>query len=252
MGITSRRVQEINGTIIHKNLLFFSQFLPSFCNTSSSGFKYHFYIAFDYNDYFFQQETFLIQFTSLFYEITLKNCPDDSSYKLHFVQCSHSKSPARAQNDAMMIAYMSNMAYFYRINDDTVMTTPNWTTIYIKTLSRMHPPYVGVIGPFTLGEKSRFLTYEFVSYIHFDIFGFYYPHYFIDACGDTWISSVYLPGRSYKLKEVKLLHTKSLGKRYGHPRNHFSSVRRQVKKHQPILTRWVKGKYLKKALKYCP
>ncbi len=34
---------------------------------------------------------------------------------LHLVDCDHAGNPAWAQNDAMMTAYMDNVAYFFRV-----------------------------------------------------------------------------------------------------------------------------------------
>ena len=47
----------------------------------------------------------------------------------------------------MMAAYMDNMAYYYRVNDDTVMETTGWTEKLVEELLRSDPPNVGVVGP---------------------------------------------------------------------------------------------------------
>ena len=47
----------------------------------------------------------------------------------------------------MMGAYMDDMAYYYRVNDDTVMETGGWTEKMIEQLLRSEPTNVGVAGP---------------------------------------------------------------------------------------------------------
>ena len=61
--------------------------------------------------------------------------------------CDHTGHPAWAQNDAMMGAYMDDMAYYYRVNDDTVLETGSWTEKMIEQLLRSEPANVGVAGP---------------------------------------------------------------------------------------------------------
>ena len=40
---------------------------------------------------------------------------------------------------------------------------------------------------------------------HIEIFGFYYPRIFTDWFADNWITEVYLPNRTVKLRQVKVL-----------------------------------------------
>ena len=58
------------------------------------------------------------------------------------------------------------------------------------------------------------MTYDFVHRTHVDIFGYYYPRAFPDWWADNWITRVYQPGRSTKLRNVHLFHAMSLGQRY--------------------------------------
>ena len=96
------------------------------------------------------------------------------------VHCNHNKKPAWAQNDAMMEAYIDGMDYGYRINDDTLLTTPGWTEAFINVLSSMDPPNIGVVGPTHSGGNTNILTYDFTSSVHIDVFGFHYPKIFTD------------------------------------------------------------------------
>ena len=157
------------------------------------------------------------------------------------IQVNYTGKPARAQNDAMMEAYLDNMDYFYRVNDDTKLQTVGWTEAFIYALLTFDPPNVGVVGPNHRGGNTVILTYEFTSKLHVEIFGFYYPKLYTDWYGgknyvglirkryyykyylylalwlycnlcisysstDEWISMVYQPNRSVKLSNVKLKH----------------------------------------------
>ena len=196
MGITSRGLHPRRKIQLWP---FFSQLLTSFCKTVSTGYNYNFFLAYDYNDKFFTDDKLHEIFAKEFRDYTHQNCPASSVYSLHFVQCTHSGKPANAQNDAMMAAYMLNMAYYYRINDDTIMATKGWTELFIGALKKYDPPNVGVVGPNHKGGNTGILTYDFVSIDHVNIFGCYYPHVFTDWWGDSWISTVYLPGRVSKV-----------------------------------------------------
>ena len=203
MGITSAKLYKKKELSVWP---FFKQLLPSFCKTASKGYNYHFFLAYDYTDKYFTNSETLDQFTKKFMDYTKGNCPQSSVYLIHFIQCSHHGKPANAQNDAMMAAYMLNMAYFYRINDDTVMSTGGWTEIFIKRLFKYSPNDVGVVGPKHKNGNTNILTYDFVSWHHVGIFGCYYPHVSTDWWGDSWISEVYKPGRVTKVKKLQIVH----------------------------------------------
>jgi len=119
---------------------------------------------------------------------------------LHLVECQHSGRPAWAQNDAMMAAYMDNMDYYYRVNDDTVMETTGWTEKFIDELERFNPPKIGVVGPWFREGNVVILTHDFVHRTHIDILGFYYPRVFTDWFADDWITGVYWPERCRKVQ----------------------------------------------------
>ena len=95
-------------------LPFFKGLLESFCRTASYGFHYHFYVAHDHEDPFFAKNGSHNQFVKTFHVERQRMCPEKLNVSLHLVECAHSGHPAWAQNDAMMAAYMDNMAYYYR------------------------------------------------------------------------------------------------------------------------------------------
>lgn len=194
--------------------MFFSQLLPSFCQTASPGFDYHFYLAYDKNDLFYSKQDGREKFRTVFEKA---DCAARRRFNvtLHFVRCSHDGRPAWAQNDAMMEAYLDDMDYYYRINDDTKMATTNWTWKLINALRQYDPPNLGVVGPtFDKGNRA-ILTYDFVHKTHVDLFGYYYPREFTDWFADGWITAVYdQVKRKRKLHGLMVAHTKSGGTRY--------------------------------------
>ena len=194
---------------------FFLDLMPSFCATASKAYKYTFYLAFDFDDSLLSRRDQLNMFVEYFNLIKDKKCKHLSYVGLNFVNCSHSRRPAWAQNDAMMSAYLDNNDYLYRVNDDARMTTKQWTEIFIKTLSSYDPPNIGVVGPNHTGGNLDILTFEFVHQSHIDIFGFHYPRDFWDWFADKWITYVYQPRWMTKLNTVLMEHHIGLsGSRY--------------------------------------
>jgi len=215
MGITSKGIPDKSEYNIVTNYELFNTFLPSFCATTSVSFEYAFYLAYDQSDSAFSRPSFLQAFQSTFRNQIKAQCALGFKASIHMVQCRHAGKPAWAQNDAMMEAYLDNVDYHFRINDDTVLQTKNWTEKFISTLLKYDPPNLGVVGPTHSGGNMAILTYDFVHRTHVDVLGYYYPRLFTDWWGDDWVTRVYIPGRSIKLETVRLAHTMSLGQRYG-------------------------------------
>ena len=121
-------------------------------------------------------------FSELFWPLLKKSCKRKNIVvnRVKLVHCEHDNKPARAQNDAMMEAYVDGMDYGYRINDDTKFVTSGWTEKFIKTLESFDPPNIGVVGPNHSGGNVNILTYDFTSSKHIDIFGLHYPSMFVD------------------------------------------------------------------------
>ena len=213
-GITSKGLQSVNESNIAKKFQFISSLLPSFCHTVSSHFIYAFYLAHDYTDPVFSDDRLSAAFTEAFRHQISEVCPHSVRPKLHLINCTHSGKPAWAQNDAMMDAYHNNADYFYRVNDDTKMVTPQWAETFVAALDRYDPPRVGVVGPSHHGGNTDILTHDFVHRTHIDVFGFYYPRVFTDWFGDGWITRVYKPDRCTKMRQVRVKHTQRLGTRY--------------------------------------
>ena len=126
-AITTKNVSSAEE--INTSLLYFTQLLPSFCKTASPGYFYRFYMGYDFNDTILSTPVGKQVFTKYFHLITTTNCEGDFEVDVQFVQCNHSGKMAWAHNDALLEAYKDGMDYFYMVNDDTIMTTHNWTNI---------------------------------------------------------------------------------------------------------------------------
>ena len=196
---------------------FFHTLLPSFCATVTPGVaNFHFFISFDDQDSFFKDPRLLCIFTDLFHTSLATHCGhlNADEVSLHLVQCNHNKHPAWAQNDAVWTAYLFNMEYIYRLNDDSKLISKHWLERMVTTLREFDPPNLGVVGPNHKGGNTAILTYDFVHKTHLELFGFHYPRVFINWSADNWITDVYSPERMRKLVDVVLRHTLEKGQRY--------------------------------------
>ncbi|ELT90983.1 hypothetical protein CAPTEDRAFT_222571 [Capitella teleta] len=243
-GITSSKLKGITKDNIPEKFQFFFTLFPSFCKSASSGYDYHFYLAYDHVDTAFSNATLVQAFHTHFKAKADALCSKEvaASLSLHFVQCSHHKKPAWAQNDAMMEAFMDNVDYFYRVNDDSDLKSVGWTPAFIKALEQHVPPKVGVVGPKHKGGNTAILTYDFVHKTHVELFGFYYPRTFSDWYADDWITKVYRPDLSTKLKEIQVVHTMKLGQRYGTTWGKGKELPTRLARDQITLKRYVKYK----------
>ena len=188
LALTTREQTDLKDETLAFQLPFFKGLLSSFCRTATVGYDYNFYVAHDHDDPYFHKNSSHQGFTNAFYNQVKLGCPKTMNVTLHLVECNHAGNPAWAQNDAMMAAYMDNMAYYYRVNDDTVMETTGWAEKLIEHLLRYSPVNVGVVGPYFKEGNTAILTHDFVHRSHVDIFGFYYPRVFTDWFADDWIT----------------------------------------------------------------
>jgi hypothetical protein len=211
-AITSKGL-EMTETDHVTGLAIFWQLLPNFCKTASVGYEYHFYFGYDDTDVLGNEE-YLVSIHEHFDRFMARSCSDFTIGGLHMVHCNYTGKPAWAQNDAMMQAYLDGTDFFYRLNDDTMLKTTNWTETFIDVLAQQNPPFVGVVGPTCGIEPADIISHDFVHRTHIEIFGYYYPRAYADWFADTWITYVYKPGLSVKLRDVIVDHTEVMGRRY--------------------------------------
>jgi hypothetical protein len=89
-----------------------------------------------------------------------------------------------------MFASVQGQGYFVRFNDDTLMMTKDWNKKCIVALRNGKPANVGVAA-LRDNRHASLQTHSFVSWLHKDIFGFYFPPHFKNWYEDDWITAVY-------------------------------------------------------------
>jgi len=171
--------------------------LPSIVATIESVYNYTVYIGIDTGDYLRTVEAKII-------------------HKFPFVKSVHVEGGTftKAVNQIAKLAYNDNMTYFVRINDDTKFVTKNWTSAGIQILKNYVPSNVGVVGPNCKHGNQQILTHDMVHRTHLDIFHNYYPPEFENWWADDWITNVYKPNMSIKLKTWVVHHNMVHGTRY--------------------------------------
>lgn len=137
------------------------------------------------------------------------------SVKLRPVRVNNTlKKPGPVFLEMARAAYAAGADFFYRINDDTELTT-TWPKIFVSTLLSLGVPY-GVVGPNCDQGNQKILTHDFVHRVHMDIFEMnYYPPQLSDWWMDDWISWVYGQTRTFKARDTSVIHhTGAHGQRY--------------------------------------
>lgn len=171
--------------------------LPSIVDTMESVYNYTVYLGIDKGDYLRTVEAKIV-------------------HKFPFVKLVHIEGGTitKAVNEIANISYNDNMMYMVRLTDDTRLLTQNWTSAGIQILKNYVPSNIGVVGP-TCGQgNTAILTNDMVHRTHIDIFHFYYPPEFENWWNDDWITNVYKPNRSIKLKFWEVHHNMIQGTRY--------------------------------------
>lgn len=127
-------------------------------------------------------------------------------------------APSQVVSQLALQAYADGCDYFYQVNDDTLIITPNWAPAMIEALSNnLLVANFGVTGPLDM-TNDRIFTHAFVHRTHIDIFGYYFPPYFKNWWSDDWISTVYGSEHSFRLKNILIKHNVEAQKEYGFTR----------------------------------
>ena len=132
-------------------------------------------------------------------------------------------------NDLMRDGYYTGSDYLLRINDDTEFTSSAWISLGVDTLKNFHPPNVGVVGPSCQQGNTKIMTHDMVHRTHLDIFKTYYPVVFHNWYIDNWISLVYGPNRTKKIKNWTVVHhVEQQGQRYKQVTSDSQWLQREV------------------------
>lgn len=78
-------------------------------------------------------------------------------------------APSQIVSQLMLSAYADNFDYFYQVNDDTSIVTPNWAPKLITMLAANPSiPNFGVTGPAD-SNNNKIFTHSFVHRTHFEV-----------------------------------------------------------------------------------
>lgn len=163
--------------------------IPSLYSTLENTFLYRIYIGIDEGD---RLMNFQDKIKSLF------DCAT--------TVIVHGRNFVKSVNAIAERAYSDGMDYLVRVNDDTKFVSENWASLAIAKLKEYVPQNIGVVGPTCNEGNIHILTHDMVHRTHLDIFSFYYPPYLENWWADDWITKVYEPFRSTKLKSWLVKH----------------------------------------------
>ena len=78
-------------------------------------------------------------------------------------------APTQVVSQVMLEAYVDGYDYYYQVNDDTIIVTPNWAPKLIQALaSNPSIPNLGVTGPLDTNNDKIF-THSFVHRTHLEV-----------------------------------------------------------------------------------
>lgn len=124
-------------------------------------------------------------------------------------------APSQVVSQLMLAGYGDNFDYFYQVNDDTMIVSPNWAPRLVQNLAANQlVPNFGVTGP-TDSNNEKIFTHSFVHRTHFDIFGHLFPTSFKNWWSDDWISTVYGQEHTFLVPDVSIMHNVQAQKTQG-------------------------------------
>ena len=173
---------------------FFRVLLPSFVDTATWNpqLRYRVYLGYDVGDPFYDSGRCLREAARIFRDRVGSRRPVELI--LH-ASSETEDAPCAVWNALFRRAHAEGADFFYQLGDDVVLETPGWARDFPAALL-LNPvlPGLGVTGP--MDRNSPWfgtLTQSFVSRVHMDVFGTYYPPVFKNWWSDDWITDVYAP-----------------------------------------------------------
>jgi hypothetical protein len=155
--------------------------LKTFLSTYDQEHSYVFYIGIDRGDRIYDSEstkTEAQRFMSIMKNTSIEFIYMDDVKKGHLT---------RMWNILFKKAYDDGCDYFFQCGDDIYFKTKGWVNDSISVL-KSHKN-VGMTGP--INNNPRILTQSFVSRMHMEILGYYFPEEIINWFCDDWINEVY-------------------------------------------------------------
>jgi hypothetical protein len=156
-------------------------------------------------------------------------------------------APTQVVSQLVLQAYSDGFEYFYQVNDDTILVSPNWAVVYIETLkSNPTIPNFGVTGPKDVNNDKIF-THSFTHRTHIEIFGHLFPPTFKNWWSDDWITTVYGAEHTFRLSEVEIKHNVGAQKTGGQVQRYAVDMGAQLRLKDELLKGYVQiDKWLKK------
>jgi len=155
--------------------------LKTFLSTYDQEHSYVFYIGIDRGDRIYDSEstkTEAQRFMSIMKNTSIEFIYMDDVKKGHLT---------RMWNILFKKAYDDGCDYFFQCGDDIYFKTKGWVNDSISVL-KSHKT-IGMTGP--INNNPRILTQSFVSRMHMEILGYYFPEEIINWFCDDWINEVY-------------------------------------------------------------
>ena len=165
----------------YKESYLFNITLKTFLLTYDKEHSYDFYIGIDRGDSILDKDETKNGINNL--KTVFKNINFDFIY-MDGITKGHLTS---MWNRLFKKALDDNCDYFYQCGDDIEFKTKGWINASIKKLQENKN--IGLTGP--INNNPRILTQTFVSRIHYNLFGYYFPEEIINWCCDDWINEVY-------------------------------------------------------------
>lgn len=110
-------------------------------------------------------------------------------------------APCWHWNALFATAVAGGADYFYQLGDDVRFLTDGWARRFVAALSsRPRLPGIGVAGPLEVVNR-RILTQAFVSRLHHEVFGTFFPARFRNWWSDDWITEVYRPDHLFACED---------------------------------------------------
>jgi len=157
-------------------------------------FDYGIYIAADQGDPWLDNTTHLASirtwFENYFYDVwNSRFCVPELEFFIYVN--THSRN-TWAINYVTQIAFERGYDYFYRINDDSILSRDRWSSQYVTVMRAMRPfPNVGVVGPWDAFFSGKVLTHSFISRLHLLIYGTHFNFLYGNWYSDPWIQEIY-------------------------------------------------------------
>jgi hypothetical protein len=233
--ITSRRRTLVD--VADSDLL--RLFLPSFLATATwaPGFAYEIHVGIDDVDPFYARAD---RQDALREGMEQAIGRRSARVVLHVLEGT-SHAPCRAWNELFARAHRDGADYFYQMGDDVRLVSPGWAATFVDVLAANRvAPGLGVAGPLETVART-ILTQAFVSRVHWEVFGTFYPQVFKNWWSDDWITQVYRPDHLF-VREEHLVDNVGGDERYEIDRGAEALLSAEVDAGRRRLAAWLAGR----------